>query len=440
VALNDVSTDSAKLLTEKLALTRELSNLKPELEHLRSQTETHQSLLSEKLSLQRQLSTAQVKLETEKRATQRFLAKEEKTTEKDGRLEHQLEELRKELARERRDRQKVEQDAQKEFASWEGRKAVLEGKLDAFRNKLRTTKEQLKQTEAELQKAQISTTTLTSRAILSGNYEKSVRNPRKRSATHLDMDATIGTPGVLPPAKHGKRGSTLPGDKSTFSITPFLNRTASVAPDTPREAKALEHAGEHNEEVPPPVEPSNDTPSAVPTTSFLMAPKSKVTKRVTTAKTAVETHTLGTAKTGKINTKAPPPRKRPVVPSLENVAEEQNDENEPPAEVTAITDEASQNTEATSESHAQGEQMEPRKRKRKLLGSGLGKTLFDDDDGETIKARVRGPLGVVRGFGVLGKGGLVGAKGSLRVGSTSAAGVFGSFSPLKKDKKASTER
>jgi chromosome segregation ATPase len=191
VALNDVSTDSAKLLTEKLALTRELSNLKPELEHLRSQTETHQSLLSEKLSLQRQLSTAQVAGDG-KRATQRFLAKEEKTTEKDGRLEHQLEELRKELAREARQTESRARCAEG-ICKLGRRKAVLEGKLDAFRNKLRTTKEQLKQTEAELQKAQISTTTLTSRAILR-KLRKSVRNPRKRSATHLDMDATIGTP------------------------------------------------------------------------------------------------------------------------------------------------------------------------------------------------------------------------------------------------------
>ncbi|KAI9875713.1 MAG: hypothetical protein M1830_008078 [Pleopsidium flavum] len=435
-ALDGMSSDSAKLLTEKLALTRELSSMKPELEHLRSQTETHHSLISEKLSLQRQLSTAQVELEMEKRATQRYLAKEEKNTENEGRLELQIEELRKELALERRDRQKLEQDAQKELASWEGRKAVLEGKLDAFRNKLRTTKEQLRQTEAELSKAQTSATTLT----YQGDYEMSMRNPRKRSASHLDIDATIGTPGVLPTAKHGKRGSTLPGDKSTFSITPFLNRTASVAPDTPREEQRLEHIGEHHEQGPTPAIPTRNAPATVSTTSIPVLPKSKVSKRTATAKAATETHSLGTAKTGKINTKAPPSRKRPGVQSLENVEEEQNDENEPPPEVPATTEEIPQNSEAQFDSHALGEQIERKRRKRKLLGTGLGKTLFDDDDGEAIKAGARGPLGVVRGLGVLGKGALAGPKGSIRLGPASSVGVFGSFSPLKKDKRASTER
>lgn len=425
-------------MTEKLALARELSKLKPEIEYLRSQTETYQSLLTEKLSLQRQLSTAQVELEMEKRGAQRALAMQERFTEKDGRLEDQLEELRNQLATERRAREKVERDAQKESASWEGRKAILEGKLDAFRNKLRTTKEQLKQTEEELQKAQVSVKTLASRARPSGYYDKPATNPRKRPATHIDMDATIGTPGDLPPAKRGKRGSTLPGDKSTFSITPFLNRTASVAPDTPREENGVENEIEHNEEVSAPAEPPIKPPNAIPAPSSVVGQKPNVAKKASTVKSTGDRDSLTTAKTGKSNIKAPPSRKRSVFPPLENVAEEQNDENEPPAEIAG--EDPSRNG-VDLESHLPPPigDVEPKKRKHKLLGSGLGKTLFDDDDGEAAKAGTRVPIGAARVFGVLGRGALAGPKGNLRRGLGTSVDSSKVFSPLKKDMRVSTE-
>ena len=45
----------------------------------------------------------------------------------------------------------------------------------------------------------------------------------------MDPDATtLGTPGDGPAAKRGKKAARGVGDKSTFSITPFLNKTTSV--------------------------------------------------------------------------------------------------------------------------------------------------------------------------------------------------------------------
>lgn len=429
--------DSTKLLTEKLALTRELLNLKPELESLRSQTEAYHVVLSEKLSLQRQLSTTQLELETEKRATQRAFTTQEKKNEKDARQEHQIEELRKELAQERRDKQKVERDSQKEMASWEGKKAILEGKLDAFRDKLRTTKEQLKQTETELHKASVSTATAASRATVSWDGEKLARNPRKRSATHLDMDATIGTPGLLPPAKRGKRGSTLPGDKSTFSITPFLNRTASVAPGTPEDEDGFQYTSKQKEGMLPQVEGLDGALRIRQPPSTVSEPESnsRVDMKRSTAKVTTKVPTLGSARIGKINIKAPTSRKHSVKPSLENVAEEQHDENDVPIESRAMRNEAGP-FETRSELNVLplGEDLEQRKKKRKLLGNGLGKTLFDDDAGDNVKAA----SGLAKGFGVLGKGGLAGLRGGTRVGPAAGAGAFGSFSPLKKDKKANS--
>lgn len=433
-------------MTEKLALTRELSNLKPELESLRSQTEAYQLVLAEKLSLQRQLGTTQLELETERRATQRALTNKEKGIEKDARLETEIEELRKDLAQERRDRQKVERDAQKEMACWEGRKAVLEGKLDAFRNKLRTTKEQLKQTEAELCKASVSTATVPSRPPVSGDFERMAKNQRKRSAMHLDMDATIGTPGLPAPAKRGKRASTLPGDKSTFSITPFLNRAASVAPDTPGDEDGFEYVSKHKKGMPSEAESLDDAryarkpPSGNSEPEPEPKPKSKAGKPCLTAQLTAKVPTLGSAPMGKINTKAPTSRKRSVKPSLENVAEEQNDENELPIELRATDTEVGPlKTSSELDGTSLGEDLEQKKKKRKLLGNGLGKTLFDDEDGNNVKAVSRGPLGLAKGLGLLGKAGLAGPKGNTRTGPAAGAGAFGSFSPLKKDRKATSD-
>jgi hypothetical protein len=106
--MENVTSDSDKILSEKLALSRELSSLRPEVEHLRAQGESNQGLLSEKLALQRQLSTLQVELENEKRTAARVLAKQGKKMEQDEELRNESEELHKELTKEKKERMKVE--------------------------------------------------------------------------------------------------------------------------------------------------------------------------------------------------------------------------------------------------------------------------------------------------------------------------------------------
>ncbi|KAA6413411.1 MAG: hypothetical protein FRX48_03157 [Lasallia pustulata] len=425
-SMNGMSMDVTKLLTEKLALARELSALKPEVEHLRSQVATHQSLLAEKLSLQRQLTSVQVELETEKRATQRALAKEGKIEEHDARLEAQFEELRKEVAKERRERQRVEREAQKELADWEGKKTILEGKLDAFRNKLRITKEQLKEAQNELQKSQTAAQASRLLAPAGAEVEKQARNIRKRSAAQLDKDAAVGTPGALPVTKKRRKASTLPGDKSTFSITPFLNRT-SVAPEFP----LLDHqVSGHEDEVgaSSAIEAAyRSSPSVVPR----MEQKAKATS-VRPDHAGKKHDALTTAKIGKANAKRPPTRKRRPGPPLEQVAEEDQGENVAPTEVsvkTHVLPGMPLLKKDNSIDDTLSEDMEGRKKKRRLLNGGLGRTLFDDNDGEGSKGGDKGHAGSARVFGTMRP------KGALCLG-LGAAG-FGSFSPLKKDRKSS---
>lgn len=226
-----MTSESTKLLTEKLSLAREIASLKPEIEHLRSQAASHQSLLSEKLTLQRQLASVQVELETEKRSTQRMQAKEGRLQAEDAKLESRLESLHAELAQECRQREKSEREAQKAAADWESKKATFESRLDAFRNKLRITKEQLKATQADLQNAQQTTRAVSFQSGTTGPEKDVCKMARKRTSAQLDADSVIGTPGLLPARKKNMKSSTLPGDKSTFSITPFLNRATSVTVD-----------------------------------------------------------------------------------------------------------------------------------------------------------------------------------------------------------------
>jgi hypothetical protein len=106
--MEDVTSDSNKTLSEKLALSREISSLRPEVEHLRAQVEANQGLLTDKLSLQRQLTTLQVELENEKRTAARTLAKQGRRMEQDDDIRSELEEVRKELAQEKKDKTRAE--------------------------------------------------------------------------------------------------------------------------------------------------------------------------------------------------------------------------------------------------------------------------------------------------------------------------------------------
>ncbi|KAK4695085.1 hypothetical protein P7C71_g2595, partial [Lecanoromycetidae sp. Uapishka_2] len=422
-SLHGVTMDSTKLLTEKLTLARELSSLKPELDHLRSQASSHQSLLAEKLSLQRQLSTVQVELETEKRSTQRALAKESKSQAEDALLESQLESAQADLAKERRERQKVEREAQKTSAEAGNRVTTLESRLDAFRTKLKTTKEQLKETQLSLQKAEAPANAASVRA--SNQAPSWALTQRKRPAVQLDADTMIGTPGDLPAPKRSRKTSTLPGEKSTFSITPFLNRTASVAPESPPSEKAAKDDRDdveisdsptaNSKSKPGPArassEPANDLDNPQPT----IHAKAPMAPEIT--------------KAGKANPRAGPGRKTKTATTLELVTEEDNDE---VGDSNVITTQRLNSINVTDGTINEG--AEVKKKKRKLLGVGLGKTLFDEDDGDALKGE-RGIMGGVRGFGTLAKGGLGAAKFGPRKAIAGGKSTFGAISPLKKDRK-----
>ena len=243
----------------------------------------------------------------------------------------------------------------------------------------------------------------------------------------MDPDATtLGTPGDGPAAKRSKKAAAGVGDKSTFSITPFLNKTTSVIQDEDDEAD------------------SDDTAS----------PAAKKTKKP-----------LAQQPASKANVQPKKPRQQKPKPALEMVTEEnepedvhkQGQENalaqtlkiktktiDGPGEAkdTAAAKKKPKIRKSLADFTSFNPDGEVEKKKKRKLG-GLGKTLFDEeagDDGAAAPAASRKGLFGTKGFGILGagkKGGLGSSilGGSSRVGTTLLTAGDGSgfqFSPLKK--------
>lgn len=456
--------------------------MRPELEHLRSQASSNSNLLSEKLSLQQQLKDVQAELEDNRRYLARMEKQDEKRSRKSEEYSKQVEELkqelsdsrkllaesekerakiegdkttaaesanaeeldslREELSNERKERQKLERSQAKEVQHWETERAVFEDKLSQFRTKLRSTKERLRDTEAELETqrseaAAASAEVAKAKASSTKSQTSKPKNPRKRTAAQsVDQDTAIGTPGDGDANKRSKRASSVVGEKSTFSITPFLNRTASVQPEGADEPIAS------IEDRSPSVRPSTTTANG---------------KAI-----------LGPAGVGKSNPKTKPKRSIASEPTLEKVAEEaeSNDENaDPTGTIPVIAEKQKQSDnkapkpilkprkslahftsfrEGSLQPESRMGSMPPaQKKRRKLLGSAGAKTLFDDDEeGDTAGGATAGGKtlfngGNQRAFGTFGKAasGPGGGLSNKRKGPLQTADGF-AFSPLKKERRA----
>ncbi|TVY45099.1 hypothetical protein LOCC1_G002920 [Lachnellula occidentalis] len=459
-SMNGLTMDTTKLLTEKLSLARELATLKPELEHLRSQASHQQIILCEKLALQRQVSTLEVEIETEKRASKRAAEKNDSREReadlrsqlevlqndlvreknnrraKEAELQSQLEAIQKDLAREKKEGGKAHKEVEKELKASETRHTVLESKLDQMRTKLRATKEELKQCQAELTQARAPAKILS----IPASADAPIR-PRKRAALEMSTDVTIGTPdgvaarGKKPAVKRGRKDQTMLGEKSMFSITPFLNRTVNMAFDTPAkdpENDIVEEEDQDTDNQASEAEVVSDAPAIPKTSTPTAAPKAKGKKKAVDKPEELDKNALGETKNNTQN-KKPAPKKR-AVSTLEKVTEEEADENEGPRQPAApvttsktLAAKAGDMKPAKLQSKAaETEDTGLRKKKRKLLG---GKNLFDQEDGEATKRPTKVSLGGPR---LLAKGGLAGPGGGLKGGL--GAGM-GAFSPLKKDRR-----
>jgi hypothetical protein len=549
-------------LSEKLALSREVAVLKPELEHLRSQLAHQKDVLAEKLALERQLNTLEVELANEKRAAEKVAQKQDGDIEVEKDLRKQVRELEKELAKGKRLaeknskshadkdseaegelqglreqlatveeslaaekrradqlakaksnttsemqeemeqlRQEVE-EAKKALAAEkraaqrqvkkeaesasdeelsqlreelaeavaklaeqakaqeklrreneqaqvdaEERQQAAFDKVDRLRSKLRDAQEELKKCRAELEKAQeravkVSTVATTTVPLKGAGAKANAK--KKRSAEEMSMDdKVLLTPGMddRPKRPLKKRGFDLSmvGGKSEFSITPFLNKThnpdGSPKPtdnDTTPTA-AVQFRGAEEEAAP--TEPTPEEPAGVESSAVKPASAVKL----------VEKRPRGRPRTKPLNDASP---------STKNLAARNRKAPRVESTLDKVTEEAEEGDSSTNQDQENlptnnagpkpttdnvPEKVEPKKKKRKLLGANPS-TLFDgaEDEGEKVKptaaaapAAKRPPIAKAGGAKATGKG-----PSAARFGTGVKNAFAGaSFSPLKKERR-----
>lgn len=360
---------SAELLAEKVTLDREVASLKSEVQNLKSQAVSHLIEVAEKSALERNLSSLQQELDLLKRSTQLTQAAQKKSQVEDEISQNKLKSLQAELEEERSQRLRTEELFQKASTDWESKKTTFELRSNTFRNKLRVTMEQLKACQAELHEFHTSggpEPRLT--PVRPGRKGFAKKSLKLSSIQKQDADSMIGTPGEMPAAKKVKRVLTLPGDKSTFSITPYLNRASSVVVESPhsetghinvsrQKQNSFDHLDDHGEANDNAVFTRPPAPLAQPK-SHVIGPRAKPSKNVSSM------------------------RIRRISPSLEDVSElAENDEIDP------LLDEKSTRTIAEAPKQSNDHLLladpirksaEIQKRKRKVLGGRLHEPMLDD--------------------------------------------------------------
>ncbi|CAK7219631.1 hypothetical protein SCUCBS95973_003881 [Sporothrix curviconia] len=296
LSLSSATTDSTKVLTEKLALSREVAMLKPEIEHLRSQLTHQKDVLSEKLALERQLNALEVELANEKRAAQRAAdasaqrqqAASDNSAAEDE-LRQQVQDLEKKLASEKRARERTQKemedarsaDAEKiakavaeekregqrakkaletELAEARGQIDVFELRVGDLKSKLREVREELKSARAELEHAaaahsqggKVARSTVvttkdglqkTKQSAATAKTQLLTKAKRKHAVDEPSgPELMLQTPGIgnegrtKRPLKKRGFDATMAVQKSTFSITPFLNKTTNPMDDSAADA------------------------------------------------------------------------------------------------------------------------------------------------------------------------------------------------------------
>ncbi|KAL2844299.1 FtsJ-like methyltransferase-domain-containing protein [Aspergillus pseudoustus] len=213
-SLNTVASDSQKVQAANIRLSKEVSRIQSELEELNTQNTQNtpaNALLAEKQALTRQLDALEVQLENEKRAHERTLAKGSQQTEDITTLAAKLEEARRELELERRRSQQMEIHAHT-FNKSDSTSRNMEGtKDDASLSPYNDNRNSAK------------------KRIFS---ERTTMAPLRGPSSRLPSELNIATPGAVRAQKQQKQISTMPGEKSSFSITPFLNRATGLADST----------------------------------------------------------------------------------------------------------------------------------------------------------------------------------------------------------------
>ncbi|KAL3435713.1 hypothetical protein BDV09DRAFT_167139 [Aspergillus tetrazonus] len=214
-SLSAIASDTQKLQAEKVRLTKEVSSIRSEVDELRSQNTSANALLAENQAITRQLNATKIQLENEKRAHERTLAKQAQQKEDVGALTTKLEVARQELELARRHGHHITRQ-KNSTPPVSGENRVADKNAVALKDR------HLEDTPVQQQEEWGTTTTI------KVPTERAAESYPRNFTTRLHSEMTIATPGAVCAQTQQKPFSTLPGDKSSFSITPFLNRTTEL--------------------------------------------------------------------------------------------------------------------------------------------------------------------------------------------------------------------
>ncbi|KAK5102660.1 hypothetical protein LTS08_003460 [Lithohypha guttulata] len=338
--------------------------------------------------------------------------------------------LKADLAKEKRAHSRTQREHLKKQTEWDTEKTALDTKLDAFRNKLRSTKEQLKEAQDELERreqAKYAQSTAATKARMTGRASsvqpehaqtaaQEQQNPRKRNVARFDPDMTIGTPGNGGVANKKARlthgSTTILADKSTFSITPFLNRTMSILPESP--GQIIEDTiNEIVEEADRAIAEKEDKAKTAEKTAKAVEVKEKGKPATDARKPNPKEKKPTQPQPLKDRSNASTTHTGAKAPALDSVVEEDADEDadqqeqNPPKPVVEV---------------------QPQPKKKKLLGT--RKNIFDADEPDGLKKAA----GITAGGGALGRAKL--GLGRNKMNTNNKPRLLAEFSPLKKDRRS----
>ncbi|GIJ98950.1 hypothetical protein Aspvir_001072 [Aspergillus viridinutans] len=221
-SLGKTAVESKRLVDDNIRLSKELSNLQLEAERFRVQSISSQNTVAEKQALRRQLITVEEQLENEKRAHERVQSRETRQAGEIANLSSRLEEARKELAEQIQARERQERSARQQRHESEAQRAALEERIEDLNRKLRQVKDQLQEAQSNGQQRCNNL-----KATESPQPHAKSRASNRTMGTQFVPALTIATPGAIKSSNKGvKQPTALPGDKSSFSITPFLKRAS----------------------------------------------------------------------------------------------------------------------------------------------------------------------------------------------------------------------
>jgi hypothetical protein len=436
----ETAQESTKLNQEKLSLSRESDRLRKELEHLKSQISNHQSVVAEKLDLQRQLDTLEVELANETRSKRRAQEKEDHALDE---LRNRADEAEKRLASEKKEREKMQRshglvlaEAHGERERVEERVAGLQTKLKRAHSDLDDAKSELARCRADLEKARSSA--IRPKAMINS----SVVNRKRPLAQQPEESVPILTPEVdrvslqRPAKKRGIEHSML-GEKSAFSVTPFLNRSKDDSFEAQASHPSIIDDGdgtadeliEDNERSESRSSKSSDDESDPKPQSDPLGPKTSSRKPRGKPKKASPATAAPARKRGQI-TRPGAAGKSTSLASKERITphdiEDDGSEVENPPEAMPGKSTASVSAApAMDVSVMAGPGDKPAKKKVRKFVGGRNGTILDDDDGEIDHRQPPPPKPQLKGV----------RKRTALGGSIASSFGGGGFSPLKKQRR-----